>query len=160
MHTLAHQELAHRDCVGTIEAQGLDRGATIRCPANQRRAVPREVFRPNMLARMKEPHDLAGFCVHAGEVRSFIAVAEAAGERQVVHFARAAVLPGNDVVNVEGNFGKRLRKVAVLATVFRPLANGSLNRWLHCGAQAGAELSRSERRALALRNSSARPTLR
>jgi len=72
-----------------------------------------------MLARMKEPHDLAGFGVHAGEVWPFVAVAEAAGQRQVVQFTRATVLPGNYVVNVEGNFGKGLRKAAVLAAVFR-----------------------------------------
>jgi hypothetical protein len=44
--------------------------------------------------------------------------------------------------------------------MFRPVTNSSLERRIHVGVQACAGLSRSERRALALRNSKARPTLR
>jgi hypothetical protein len=50
--------------------------------------------------------------------------------------------------------------MTILAAMFRSLTNGSLKRRFHAGAQAAAEASRSESRALAFRNSSARPTLR
>src|SRR2546425_399391 len=88
IHALPHQELAHNDGIGAIEAQGLNSGPASRGPAYEPRAIPCEVFGPNVLARMEEPNDLSCIRVNSREVRSFVAVAKAAGQRQVGQIIR------------------------------------------------------------------------
>ena len=83
----------------------------------------------------------------------------AAGEREIFERGFAAVLPGDDVIVVEWKFGKLRREVTIFAAMFRPFADSLLKGCVHC-AQAAAALSRKDRRALAFRNSKARPTFR
>jgi hypothetical protein len=49
--------------------------------------------------------------------------------------------------------------VTILAAMFRPFAHSLLEGCVHC-VQAAAVLSRRDRRALAFKNSKARPTFR
>ena len=109
---------------------------------------------------MKEKCNLARFRIDASQIWALVAITKATRQGQVFHFVSASVLPGNDMIAVEGNFSKSFGEMTVFATVFGAITNGSLNRRLHRSAQAREAFWRSERRALALRNSSARPTLR
>ena len=109
---------------------------------------------------IKQTRDLTGSRIRAGEVRAFIGVAEAARQRQILYHRLAAVLFGDDMVNVEGQFGEGFREMTVFAPVLSPGADGHLGRLVNGHAQAASRRSSSDRRALALRNSSARPTFR
>lgn len=103
------------------------------------------MFGPDILARMEELHDLTGCRIDAGEVRPLVTIAESTGEGAVVHFATTAMLAGNDVINVKGNFRKRFGEMTVFAAVPGAGANCPLKRRLHRGAQADAGFS--ERKA-------------
>jgi hypothetical protein len=44
-----------------------------------------------------------------------------AGHREIIEYRRAAVLPGNNVIDLKGEPVVRMRNPAVLAAVFRSL---------------------------------------
>lgn len=60
--------------------------------------APSKVLVPCLLTWTKQLDDFAGTGIYSGEVRAFIAVAEAASERQVVCHTFASVLLGDDMV--------------------------------------------------------------
>jgi len=60
-----------------------------RCPADCRQsgdngAIEPKVFTPDIPARVKEPHHIAGFGVAARDIRTLVAVTVKATESQVI----------------------------------------------------------------------------
>ena len=83
----------------------------------------------------------------------------AAGEREIVERGFASMLPGDHVIVMEGKFGKLSGEMAVFAMMLRPFTHSLLKGCVHC-VQAAAELPRRDNRALAFKNSKARPTFK
>ena len=110
------QAFAHGDGGGVVDLEDLDRGARTGSPAAEPCAFPCEVSGPFVAPRVEEGHDGAAHGVHAGDVRPLGGIAEETGERKVRGVAPAAVLPGDDVIDLEGQRGVRLGEVAILAT--------------------------------------------
>jgi hypothetical protein len=66
---------------------------------------------------MKERNAFSCFRVYARQIRALVRVAAVASQRQVVGPVSAAVLSGNNVLDVERCMGHgRLRKMAVFAS--------------------------------------------
>jgi hypothetical protein len=80
------------------------------------RTLPCEMLGPAILARVKQSHELAGARIQAGDVRAFVAVAVVAGEREVRGDRLAAVLLGDDVIDLKRSFGVCVGQEAVFAT--------------------------------------------
>lgn len=108
---------------------------------------------------MEQFHHLIGNRVNAGKIRAFEAIAVATRQREVVENSYPTVLLCNDVIVVEGKFRELRREVTILATMLRPFTHSLLEGCVHL-CQAAAALLRKDRRALAFRNSNARPTFK
>src|SRR6266550_8824395 len=77
--------------------------------------MPGEMFGPEILARMKQPHDAIGFWINAGEVRSFLFIAAQAGPRQICCGCRPVMLLCTNVINLERQLGQALWKMTIFA---------------------------------------------
>lgn len=64
-------------------------------------AIPAEVPFPTILSRMIEAENAPGSRVKSGDIGALVAVAIEARERQIGRLARATVLLGDDVVDLE-----------------------------------------------------------
>jgi hypothetical protein len=53
-----------------------------------------------MAPRMEQGRNLLSKRIYRGQIRPFLQVTAVAGQRQVVSLVRAAVLPGDNVLNV------------------------------------------------------------
>lgn len=67
------------------------------------------------------------------------------------------MLPGDNVIVVERKFSQRRREMTILAALLRPSAHSLLQGCVH---DVQATLPRNDSRALAFRNSKARPTFK
>lgn len=70
-------------------------------PAHRRfacdaRSVTNEMFRPLILAWIKQPHDVGCVRVASGEIRALVKVALLTGQRQILKIVRAAVFARDD----------------------------------------------------------------
>ena len=90
-----------------------------------------EVVIPSLLPGIKERNDFFAHWVHSREVWPFIPIAKTTGQRQVFGFGRPAMLPSDDVIKLEREFGKNLWKVAVLTTPSSSLPDQTLQRRIH-----------------------------
>jgi hypothetical protein len=84
------------------------------------------------LARQR--NNLTAVRVNPRQVWPFVAVAVAARESQVFQHAGAAVLLGDDVVEVKRQFSERFREATILAAVTGLDADGFVNRFVHWNA--------------------------
>ena len=80
-----------------------------------------EVLFPNILARMEETAHFAGVGIDAREVRAFVQIAARTGKGEVFQDRGSAVLPRDDVLDVEGHQRLILMHSAVFAAVARTL---------------------------------------
>jgi hypothetical protein len=81
---------------------------------------------------MKQPNHLSGLRVDARDVWALVKIAARAGETQVRWILMAAVLPGDDVLDVKLREGLVLvRKPTVFARIPCPLLNESPSRGIH-----------------------------
>lgn len=64
---------------------------------------PAGVVRPGLGARVEEGLESSGEGIQAGDVGSFETIAMDAGESKVIEGGIAAVLTGDDVVDLEGS---------------------------------------------------------
>jgi len=80
---------------------------------------------------MEQPNDPARPRIDTREVGPLVAVATKAGEGKIGCIILPAVLPRNDVVNLETQFGKAFGKLAVLASKPRTTANLRLEAGIH-----------------------------
>jgi hypothetical protein len=59
------------------------------------------VLVPRLASRIEEPDDAPGLRIDPREIRPFVQVAVIAGEGEVIGVVGAAVLPGDDVLDVK-----------------------------------------------------------
>ncbi len=86
---------------------------------------------------MKQQNDLLGVRIDASEVRAFVTVTAMTGPGEVLEDGLAAMLAGDDVLEVEWLKRRRpIRQVAVLAAPARALANLLTNRLAHLLSRA------------------------
>jgi hypothetical protein len=93
-----------------------------------------KMFRPFALPRVKERRDLSGRWVDSRQVGTLFQIAAPAGECQVVQAGWSAVLPGDNVFDVESAGERSLRQ----ATVFATIAGAAPNRLgppIHAGCR-------------------------
>jgi hypothetical protein len=93
-NSFLHQRGARQHRVGAIDAEHGDGRAAHRSQASQAWPVPLEMFRPQLLSWLEQPHDPRGLRIHAGEIGALVAIAAEAGERKVGCLGLAAVLAG------------------------------------------------------------------
>lgn len=85
-------------------------------------------------ARVVRGNQVAGLGIDAREVRSLMQAAVIAGEGEVRGVVATAVLPGNDVLDVESDERRgRLRHAAVFASVTGPPTDQSADGRVHYG---------------------------
>ena len=95
------------------------------CEGFEARSVDLKMIRPAVLARMKQRNNLSGFGINRGEIASFAAIAERAGERKVFRSRPPAVLFRDDVVDLVESKGHRFIQTAVFAASTGPRADES-----------------------------------
>jgi hypothetical protein len=113
----AEADQALLDAMGMIEAQQVDGGSGGGRQADEFAAFKHEVFMPEVAAWMEERHELAGFRIEGRKVASLAAVAQGAGEREIVDTAFSSVLDRDDVIDLMRGEGCLLGCLAVFASV-------------------------------------------
>jgi hypothetical protein len=126
-----HKQLPYGDCVRAIDLQQLNRCAASIGNAAKPGPLPHEVFPPDVPARIEQRHDFAVVRIDARHIRTFVTVAVTTGEREIVQRGGAAMLLGNDVIEMKRQFGKRFRKVTIFAAAPRTIPDGLLGRLVH-----------------------------
>ena len=77
------------------------------------------MLRPDVLSGMEQAYNFSAGWINTGNVRAFIAVAMNAAQSQIIWLCYAAVLTGNDVVNLKR--GRRCRRRQM--TIFTPVSS-------------------------------------
>ena len=96
--------------------------------------LTRKVIGPCIASGMEQRCENVGVGVNTAQVGALLKIALGAGEREVGGVIGAAVLPGDDVFDVEAEGRDLLRETAVFATVARPLADKIAGGDVHlCG---------------------------
>lgn len=88
---------------------------------------------PPVAARVEEANDGLGLRIDSGDVWPFMAIAVDAGKGQVVEMFCAAVLFGDDMVNLEGEKLRRCGEPAVFTTSGGSFANRPNGLRVHAG---------------------------
>jgi hypothetical protein len=109
--------------VWLVYAQDNNGSSSDLCATDKDGSLPPEVARPFLAPRVKVPHTPAGCGIDSCQVRAFVVVVSQAGESQVRGYRFAAMLRGDDVIDLEAVRGVRLRELAVFATVICGLAH-------------------------------------
>jgi hypothetical protein len=86
-----------------VHGEHLDGRSADRREARNHRAKKREMFVPKLMPGVKKPLDPSGLGVNAREIRPLEGVASFAGDTKIVRVVCPAVLPRDDVFNVEGD---------------------------------------------------------
>ncbi len=86
---------------------------------------------------MEQPNDLPRKGMNRGDIASFVAIANHAGQRQIVCAGGTAVFPANDVIDLVREASVFLVDQAVFTAVARATS--------HFGAERVAEVSGHER---------------
>jgi hypothetical protein len=89
----------------------------------QNGSVPLKMVRPTIAPRVEETDDEAGRRMPPCDVRTFMPVAVEARKGEVVSGGCAAMLTGDDMVDMEWQWVPRSRQVAVFAAATRTLPN-------------------------------------
>lgn len=98
-----------------IDGEDGDRRPTDGCSTSQSGTKPLEMFGPEIASRVKEPCDLRGLGIEAGDVRSFVVVTREAGQGQILGNCGPGMFLGNDVIDFVRGFGECLGKTTVFA---------------------------------------------
>jgi hypothetical protein len=81
---------------------------------------------------VKQRNDFARFRVDGSKIWPFVQIAPIASQRQIGRIIAAAMLPGNNVFNMErGESHGRLRKATVFTSILRPVSNQFSNGGFH-----------------------------
>lgn len=109
-----NQRLANGHSRRTVNFQhGYGRSAHRR-QSHQQRAMPCKVFRPNLPPRIEQIGSLSCLRINARDVRPLATIALDTAQRQILQQCLAAMLLGNDVVDLKALGVIRLRRVTVL----------------------------------------------
>lgn len=103
--------------MGQVDFQDSDGRTPNRCLPHQTRAIPLEMLRPLMAARMKKSDDASRTRIASGNIRAFMVVAEKTGQCQVSSSGQAAVLARNNVVNLKREIIVGLEHLAIFTEV-------------------------------------------
>ena len=75
---------------------------------------------PPIAARMEQAHNFAGVRINPRQIWAFAQIAVRTGESEIVCIVIPTMLARSHMLHVEAQFGKFLRKPAVLAVLARP----------------------------------------
>ena len=93
-----YQALPVAQSLVIIQAQQDNSGATDGDSPNDLRAGKFEMIVPVLRARIEQRHDFAAGRINRGEVGAFVAIADHAGQRQILLSSLAAVFERKDVI--------------------------------------------------------------
>ena len=121
--TKAEQYFAPDEPIARIHLQKPYRCPTLGGLANNARSVVREVQPPFIMPRMEEARDLSRIRINPGKIGALVAIALRAGESQIFQIIGAAMLTGDDVVDMKSQGGMSLRQPTVFTAFASPLAH-------------------------------------
>src|SRR5262249_18228685 len=104
---------------GVVHRQDKDRRSAGRCQAVDGNASEYEMVGPPVAPRVVERYEVAGHRVDPGQVRRLVQVTAVAGEDEVFGVVGAAVLLGDDVLDVVRQDAMPLTEKAAFTTVVR-----------------------------------------
>jgi hypothetical protein len=84
-----------------VDGQHVYCGSANRGAAYEYGALPTEMVPPFVSAGVKQPHDSTGVWIETGDVRALEAIVIGARQSEIAGYRFAAVLAGNDVVDLE-----------------------------------------------------------
>lgn len=113
---MAYQRLTLRDAHVIVEAKDEDSRPTFRRYTDDLAVFQAEVRFPRVPARMVEAHQFTRILIERRQVRTLVAVADDAAQREVVLGVAAAMLSRDDVVDLVRMQRLVLRQPAVLAS--------------------------------------------
>ena len=109
--------------VASIHFQKPYRCPTLRRLTDDAGSSIREVILPFIIPRMEKACDLARVGVDAGKIGALVVVALRTGESQIFQLIGAAMLAGDDVIDVKSQGRVSLRQAAVFTAFASPLAH-------------------------------------
>ena len=101
------------------------------------------MLRPLIAPRIKKADEFPGNWIDSGKVWPFMGIASIAGESKILDRRFAAMLPGDDMIDLKSQFGKTFREVTVLATERSTFANSTPKQRMH--PRSGNPLQREAR---------------
>jgi hypothetical protein len=121
--SLVNQLLTQRYALRFIHGENLDSGPTHRGFPEKLGPLPTKVLAPGVPPRVEEASELPGLRVYPGQVWSLVEVAPKASVSEVGKRVVAAVLFGDDMLDLEGRDDVSFRKATVLTTAACPAGN-------------------------------------
>jgi hypothetical protein len=122
-HALNDERLPVRNTMRSVYLKDIDCCTTDRCTANERRSVPPEMSGPFMTSGIKQPDSTARLWIDAAEIGSFVMIVGKARKCQVAHHRCAAMLLGDNMVDLMIDRREFLWQLAEFAAVPRSAAN-------------------------------------
>ena len=104
-----------------VHSEDMNRHTAYRRQPEKPDAVESKVISPNVSPGMKQTDEFARRWIKPGDIRAFKPIAVEAGHRKVIEYGGAGVLPGDNMIDLEGEPIVRIRDPAVLAAMGRSL---------------------------------------
>ena len=123
--------LPQRHSIRSIHPQHLERDSPHCGPSDNRATCGFEMVTPTIGPRMKKPHQFSGFAIPAGYIRPFVSIAGRTGERQISLLRLAAMLLGDDVIDLKRKRQNELGKAAVFTPMLGPLPHSPSEVAIH-----------------------------
>jgi len=115
-----------------VDEQYQNRHSADLCPAFQFRTVPDEVIPPCICSRVEEANEFACLRIKPSNVGPFEAVAMDAGEGEIRLRTCAAVLAGDDVIDLKRSRMYRSRQLTIFASRAGSLPNPADELRIQC----------------------------
>ena len=94
-------------------------------------SFPSEVSSPTVQTGIEQTYDSSRCRIHISDVRSLVSIAVKTREDQILEVRLAAVLPGNDMIDLEWRSIDRVRYLAVFTTATGAPPDFLLDRPIH-----------------------------
>jgi hypothetical protein len=120
-----HKQATMLGSIRKVDAQHLDRRTSNGCQSDQPRSVPGKMFRPDILARVKERLQSEAIGIVASDIWAFVAVARQASPGQIHRCRASRMLLRSDVIQL-----KRLNVAFVRNMAIFTAASGSITNQL------------------------------
>lgn len=115
------QRLSHRNRIRMIHFQDSNRSSSDRRQSSERRAVPPKMFGPLIFSWVKQSRELVTLRIESSDIWPFVSIAVKAGHGEIAGLAGATVLLGNDVIDLEWQFGEGYREMTILTSILSSL---------------------------------------
>jgi len=89
------------------------------------------MLRPLIARRVKKADEFPGNGIDSRKVWPFMCIASIARESKILDRRFAAMLPGDDMIDLKSQLGKTFREVTVLATERSTFANSAPKQRMH-----------------------------